>query len=49
LRSCDVFRVLESRPVDMDLDGLAEWLVAVRPDLVDEVQDVLAELRGVAE
>lgn len=49
LRRPDVFRVLEERPSGMDLDGLAGWLVAERPDLVDEVQDVLAELRGVAE
>jgi hypothetical protein len=49
LRRPDVFRVLEERPSGMDLDALAGWLVAERPDLVDEVQDALAELRGVAE
>lgn len=49
LRRPDVFRVLDERPQGVDLNELAGWLVTERPDLVDEVQDCLAELRGAAQ
>lgn len=49
LRACDVFRVLEERPRGVGLDGLAEWIVSRRPDLVDEVQGCLSELRAAAD
>lgn len=44
LRRCDVFRVLDWY-ADMRHD-FAEWIVTNRPDLADEVADVMAELNA---
>lgn len=41
LRRCDVFRVLEW---SMDRVGLAGYIIANRPDLKEEVEEVLSEL-----
>ena len=41
LRKQDVYRVLDWYP---QLDGLAAWIKAKRPDLTEEVNAVIAEL-----
>lgn len=43
LRACDVYRVLSEAPARAR-QGLADWIVAGRPDLVARVAEALADL-----
>jgi hypothetical protein len=45
LRRCDVFRVLDWAPAE-HRGAVADHIRAERPDLTDEVAEVLAELVG---
>jgi hypothetical protein len=42
VRRPDVFRLLDSFP---NLKGFPQWLAAQRPDLADEIDSCLEELR----
>lgn len=43
IRRCDVYRLLDSCP-EGQLDNIVNWLLDNRPDLGDEIRDVLSEI-----